>query len=140
MALDVKRVRVWAAEMKDRPGSLAAKLEALAGAGANLEFAIARRAPDKPGMGVVFVTPIEGTAQITAAKTAGFSEATSLHSVRIEGRDAPGLGAKLTRKLADAGINLRGLSAAAIGGRMICHLAFDSAQDADKAIEILKTL
>jgi len=101
---------------------------------------VARRAPEKPGTDVVFVTPIEGTAQVTAAKSAGFTETGSLNSVRIEGPDTPGLVAKLTRALADGGINLRGLSAAAIGGRMICHLRLDSAQDADKAIEILKRL
>ncbi|MBN1420007.1 MAG: amino acid-binding protein [Planctomycetes bacterium] len=140
MALKVTRVKVWAAAMQDRPGNLADKLGALAKAGVNLEFVVARRAPDRPGTGVVFATPIEGAAQVEAAKAAGFAQTDSLHSVRIEGPDTPGLGAKLTRALADGGINLRGLSAAAIGNSMICHLALDSTGDADKAIEILKKI
>ena len=41
MKLDVSRVDVWAASIKDRPGGLAVKLDALAQAGADLEFAIA---------------------------------------------------------------------------------------------------
>ena len=58
MALKVTRVDTWAASMKDKSGALAAKLTALADAGVNLEFVIARRAPEKPGTGVVFVVPI----------------------------------------------------------------------------------
>ena len=58
MKLDITRVDVWAATIKDRPGGLAQKLDALAKAGTNLEFLISRRTPEKPGRGVVFVTPI----------------------------------------------------------------------------------
>jgi hypothetical protein len=138
MALNVKQVGVWSATIEDRPGSLAGKLEALAKAGANLEFVIARRAPEQQGKGVVFVTPLEGDALVKAAQAAGFSVSESLHSVRVEGPDEPGLGAKITRALAQAGINLRGISAAAIGNRMVCHLALDTSADASKAIEGLK--
>ena len=138
MKLDVSRVDVWAASIKDRPGGLAEKLDALARAGVDLEFAIARREPKKPGTGVVFVTPIKGARQITAAKRAGFAKTVSLRGVRIAADDKPGLAAKLTRRLADAGINIRGLSAASIGKRAIFHLAFDSASDANKAMRLLK--
>ena len=140
MTLRATQVRVWAASMEDRPGGLAEKLGALAKAGANLEFVIGRRAPDKPGTGVVFVTPIEGETQVSAAEAAGFAVTDSLHSVRIEGRDAPGLGARIAGALADAGINLRGISAAAIGDRMVCHLALDTADDAAKAMTVLKSV
>jgi hypothetical protein len=129
---------VWAASIDDRPGGLAEKLVALAEAGAQLEFVIARRAPDKPGTGVVFLTPLKGAAQTRAAKKAGFGRTESLHSLRVEGPDKPGLGAKMTQALAGAGINLRGLSAAAIGKRCVVHLAFDSAADANKAARLLK--
>jgi hypothetical protein len=138
MAVSVQRVDVWVASIEDRPGGLSDKLKQLAEAGANLEFAIARRAPDKPGTGVVFVTPLEGDAQTAAAKKAGFAVADSLHSVRIEGDDKPGIGAELTKSLADAGINLRGLSAAVKGGQFIMYLGLDSAQDADKAQNLLQ--
>ena len=140
MAFQVSEVKVWSASIEDRPGGLAAKLDALAKAGANLEFAIARRAPDKPGTGVVFVTPIAGDAAVKAAQAAGFHVSESLHSVRIEGPDAPGLGARLTLALAKAGINLRGVSAASLGNRMVCHLALDTATDAEKAMTVLRGL
>ena len=140
MPLNVTQVKVWSASLEDRAGSLAGKLDALAKAGANLEFVIARRAPDKPGTGVVFVTPVQGEAVVKAAQGAGFAVSESLHSVRVEGPDAPGLGAKMTAALAQAGINLRGLSAAAIGNRMVCHLALDTGADATKAADVLKRL
>ena len=138
MAYTIKKVDVWAGEIQDRPGGLAEKLAALGNAGANLEFLVSRRAPDKPGTGVVFVTPIRGSKQKAAAQEAGLSTTDALHSVRVDGPDRPGLGTKMTRALADAGINLRGVSAAAIGRRAITYFAFDNAVDADTAIRTLK--
>jgi hypothetical protein len=140
MALKVTRVDVWAATMEDRPGGLAGKLEALAEAGANLEFVVARRVPDKPGTGVVFVAPVKGAKAVKAAAAAGFAKAESMHSVRAEGPDKPGLGARITQELAAAGINLRGLSAAAIGNCCVVYLALDTDDAAAKAMKILKKI
>lgn len=140
MKIKVSKTDVWVAAMDDRPGGLAELLEVLADAGANLEFIISRRAPEKPGKGVVFVTPIKGVRQVKAAQAAGFKKTGSLHSLRIEGEDQPGLGAKMTTLLARAGINLRGLSAAAFGRRFVCHLALDTAAAATKAVKALKSI
>ena len=138
MPYSIRKVDVWAAEIDDRPGGLADKLEALAKAGASLEFIVSRRAPDKPGKGVVFLTPVRGAKQTGAAINAGLGTTDSLHSVRVEGPDRPGLGTKMTRALADAGINLRGLSAAALGRKSVAYFAFDSADDAANAIKLLR--
>ena len=138
MRVDVSHVDVWAASMDDRPGALAEKLDALAQADIDLEFIIARRAPEKPGTGVVFVTPIKGPRQIRAARKAGFEKTKSLHGIRVATGNKPGFGAELTMRLGEAGINLRGLSGAAIGNRAIFHLAFDSSDDASKAKRLLK--
>jgi len=138
--MDAQRMDTWAAGMEDKPGALAEKLEALAGGGVNLEFVIARRSPDRPGAGVVFVTPVKGAKQIAAAKKAGFTKSAALHAVRIEGTDKQGRGASITRELAENGINLRGLSAAAIGRKFVAHIALDNTADAAKAIRVLKKL
>ena len=138
MALKVSRKDTWVASIEDRPGGLAGKLEVLAKAGAQLEFLIARRTPEKPGTGVVFLTPVRGAKQLGAAKNAGVRKSEHLHSVRVEGRDEPGLGTKLTQALAAKGINLRGLSAAVVGKRFVAYLALDTASDANKAAAILK--
>jgi hypothetical protein len=138
MAYTIKKVEVWAGEIADRPGGLAATLSAMSNAGANLEFLVSRRAPDKPGTGVVFLTPIRGAKQKTAAQQAGLSTTGTLNSVRVEGPDRAGLGTKMATALADAGINLRGVSAAALGRRAVTYFAFDSAADADTAIRTLR--
>ena len=140
MKLKVSRTDTWASTIDDRPGGLADKLDALAAAGANLEFVIARRAPEQRGNGVVFVTPLKGAKQVKAAQAAGFQKTASLQSLRVEGLDKPGAGAKLTKALAEAGINLRGFSAAALGKRYVTHLALDTARDAAKAAAVLRKL
>ena len=140
MKLKVSKTDTWASTIDDRPGGLADKLAALAKAGANLEFVIARRAPEQRGCGVVFVTPLKGAKQVKAAQAAGFQKTASLHSLRVEGVDKPGAGAKMTKALADAGINLRGFSAAALGKRYVTHLAVDTIQDAARAAAVLRKL
>lgn len=140
MAVQITKVDVWAGEIADRPGGLAEKLEILAKAGASLEFVLARRQPDKPGTAIVFVNPLKGVKQTQAAAQAGFAKAENLHCVRIAGPDKPGLGATMTQALAEAGINLRGLSAGVIGNRCVVHLALDSAEDAKKAVRALKAI
>ena len=140
MALKVTRVDTWLSTMKDQSGALAAKLGKLADAGVNLEFIISRRTPDKPGRGVVFVTPIKGAAQIRAAKKARFRKSKRMHTVRVEGSDKPGMGAKITAAIAAEGIRLRGFSAAAIGKKFVCHVACDKRDDATKVGRILRKM
>jgi len=140
MKLKVTRADVWAATIKDRPGGLAEKLKALAKAGANLEFVVARRSPDRPGTGVVFVAPVKGARQTKAAAAAGFSKAKSLHAVRVEGPDKRGIGACITAGLAEAGINLRGLTAAAIGKRFVLYLGLDTTASAARAQQVIKRM
>ena len=138
MAYVIGKVDVWVGSILDRPGGLAEKLAAVSAAGANLEFLIARRAPDQPGAGVVFLAPLKGAAQQRAGKKAGLTRSESLHSLRLEGPDRPGLSATITRALEATGINLRGLSAAAMGRRCVVYFAFDTAVDARKAASALK--
>jgi hypothetical protein len=138
MELFAECVDVWAAPIPDKPGGLADVLGILHEAGADLKFIIARRAPDQPGKGVLFVTPLQSDGEIRAAAQVGFNVTHTLYSVRVMGRDRPGIAAELTQKLADASINLRGFSAAVIGTQFVAYLAVDSLQDATTALEILK--
>ncbi len=138
--MKAKRVDTWVAAIEDKPGSLAAKLKALSTAGVNLEFVIARRAQDKPGSGAAFVTPIKGVKQTKAAGAVGFAKTESLHTVRIEGLNKRGQGARIAQAFSDAGLNLRGLSAAAIGNKFVCHVALDTETDANQAMRTLRGL
>ena len=138
MELIVEREDVWAASIEDTHGALANKLGVLAEAGADLDFIIARRSPERPGQGVVFVTPLRSDQEVEAATQVGFAVTSRMHSIRVEGKNAPGLAAKLAQKIGQAGVNLRGLSAGVIGTGFVLHLAFDSQENADKAIQILR--
>ena len=140
MKFSISRTDVWAATIDDRPGAMAEKLAVLAAAGANLGFIIARRMPEQRGSGVLMVTPLKGAKQVKAAEESGFQRTESLHSVRAEGLDKAGLGARLTKAIAAAGINMRGLSAASIGKRSVTYLALDTAADATKVARILRKL
>jgi hypothetical protein len=138
MELIVERVNVWAASIKDQPGGLSRVLSGLREAGADLDFIIARRAPEKPGTGVVFVTPLRGDREIAAAADLGFNVTNSVQSVRIEGENKAGIAAELTAKLAKEQISLRGLSASVSGARFVIFIGLDNAEDAAKAVNILQ--
>jgi len=140
MAFKVTQTHVWAAEIQDQPGGLARKLAALAAAGANLECVIARRKPEKPGTGVVFITPLKGKKVLTAAQAGGFHEAERVATLKIEGPDRPGMGTKIAQAVGDTGISLRGMSAAVLGTKYVCYLAFDTEADAQKAAVALRAL
>lgn len=140
MAIKVSRSDVWMAVIDDRAGGAAEKLEALASAGADLEVVLARRTPEHPGQGILFAGPIEGAKVTRAAEAAGFRRSDTIHGIRIEGGDKPGLGAKIARTLGQNGISFRGVNAMAIGKNFLSFVALDSADDAAKAVKVLRKL
>ena len=139
-AVKAGKAEVWAVSIDDRAGGAADKLEALARAGANLEMVFARRTPENPGRGMLFVTPVKGAKATRAAQEAGMGVPQTIYSVRIEGGDKPGLGAKIARALGEAGISFRGMSGIAIGKKFVSYVACDSAEDQAKAIAALKKI
>jgi hypothetical protein len=140
MALKVTKTEMWSVTIDDRAGGAAEKIEPLAGAGANFEFVFARRTPEQPGKGVVFVTPVKGAKVVQAARSAGFEKPADIHGLRLEGSDKPGISAKIMRTLADAGISFRATSASAVGRKFVCYVALDSAADAARAASVLRRL
>ncbi len=137
MAYEITREEVWVGAMEDRAGALAEMLQAVSRVGVHLEFVIARRSPEKPGTGVVFMAPFRGEDSVRGALQAGLSQWTSAFTIRIEGPDRPGLGALIAWTVANEGVSLRGFSGAKLGERSVFYLAIDSATDADKALEAL---
>jgi hypothetical protein len=140
MALKVNKVDVWAGDLNDVPGGLADVLDRLSAGGASLEFVIARRSDKHPGSGKVFVTPVTAGRAKDAAGRAGLQHANKMGTIRVEGTDARGMGAKMTRAMADAGINVRGVSAAVIGGKFVAYIGLDSDEDADRAMSALRRI
>ena len=138
MALKLSSVDVWAGDLNDVPGGLADVLERVSAGGGNVEFLIARRSDKHPGAGKVFITPVTAARTKDAASRSGLQHATKLGTLRVEGTDAKGFGAKMTRAMANAGINVRGVSAAVIGSRFVAYIGLDSPEDADRAARALK--
>jgi hypothetical protein len=134
----VEHVNVWSASLMDKPGGLSNILKCLDDAGVDLDFIIARRAPDEPGKGVVFISPLQGDREVRAASTLGFAISNSIAAVRVEGENEPGAAARLTDLIADADINMRGFSGAVVGSRYIAYIGFDSPGDAKKAAGIIQ--
>jgi len=140
MSLAIRRIQVWSGEIPDRPGAAAAKLEQLARAGADLEFVFTRPHRTQPETSVLFIAPIAGPEQIQAARTTGLGPALDVAMLCVEGENRPGIGYEIMSRLAVAGINLRGISIAALGGRFSAYLAFDNADVAAQAVQVLATL
>jgi hypothetical protein len=140
MKLKVNRLDVWTAAIEDRSGGAAEKLEPLAQAGANFEFILARRTPERPGAGILFVAPVKGAKVTKVAQAMGLAKRQDICSVRIEGTDRPGAMAGIARALGDAGVSFRGLSAVAIGRKFVSYLALDSADAAARAASVLRKI
>lgn len=86
----------------------------------------------------MFLAPLRGDEEVSAAGMLGFNATSSVHSVRVEGDNEPGVASEVTEKLAAAGVNLRGLTAAVMGTRFIMYIGLDSAADAAKVIDLLQ--
>ena len=129
---------VWIVSVDDRPGALAEVLRVLADAGVDLEFVLARRSPDHPGKAVVFAAPIKGAKQMAAAQSIGMHKSTHMKTLRLDGPNKPGVVAVVTAALGEAGINLRGVSAVAVGNKCVVNIAVDTPDDATKAVRVIK--
>ncbi|HEX4606963.1 MAG TPA: amino acid-binding ACT [Urbifossiella sp.] len=140
MSFKMQRVHVFHAEVEDKPGGISGKLKTLAECGAHLEYVYSQRSATKPGMGDLYVAPVQGQNVLTAAKKAGLHEVGEPIVMRVEGDDKAGLSGRLTQAWELAGINLHGLVMSVITGKFIGYATFDSVADANKAATILAEL
>ncbi len=137
MPFRMHKVQVWSAEIPDRPGAAAAKLELLARSGADLEFIFTRPLLGKPESTAIFLAPITGPEQVEAAQMAGLAPARDMTMLCVDGDNKPGLGYQLMYQLAVAGVNVRGLSISSVGDRFAAYIALDSPDAATQAIQLL---
>ena len=133
----MKRVHVFQCEVDDIPGGTAAKLKALALAGAHLEYVHSERSATKPGAGELLVAPTQTKAEMDLVKSVGFREVQKPTVMRFEGDDKTGLGGRVTLAWEAAGINLHGLMMAVVNGKFVGYATFDSSDDANTAATIL---
>jgi hypothetical protein len=139
MAVSVKKVRMWRKEVEDRPGALAATLEPLAAAGADLQVVVGRGPAVAPGAGqaAIAVYPVTGRKAIAAAQQAGLS-AWAIPALLVEGDNRPGLGHAIAQALSEAQINLAYVMAQVVGRRYAAVLGFESDADAARAAALIK--
>lgn len=136
MAYQVTLEHVWVGAIPDRPAALAEKLRELALGGINLELIIGRR--EMPGRCLLYISPLRTIDEIRRAEKAGLTRENSIRTVRVEGPNMPGLGAKITQALADAGLNIAGFTAAALGNLHVTSITFDKPDDVTRAREVLQ--
>jgi hypothetical protein len=140
MSFKLDRVHVWAGEVADQAGGVAAKLSLLAQAGANLEYIYTRRQADKPGTGILYVAPVTGAMAVRAARSAGLHEANVPIVLRVEGDNAAGLAHRVTQQWAVEGLSLGGLMMSVLGDKFVGYVSFDTVADANRAAAILGDL
>jgi hypothetical protein len=140
MSFKLDRIHVWAGEVADQAGGVAAKLSLLAQAGANLEYIYTRRQADKPGTGILYVAPVSGASTVKAARSAGLHEVDTPIVLRVEGDNAAGLAHRLTQQWAVEGLSLHSLMMSVLGEKFVGYVSFDTVGDANRAAAILGDL
>ena len=137
MAITVKKVVLWRRELDNRAGALAAVLQPLALAGADLQIAMGYRFPGNETRAAVELAPVEGKKAAAAAQTAGL-QPSGIPTLIVTGDDRLGLGYAISQSMADAGINMAFLVAQVLGRRYSAIFGFESQADADRAAAVIK--
>src|SRR5436309_3847842 len=138
MAVSVKRITLWRADVQNRPGVLGGALEPLARAGADLRLVMGYRFPTTPEHAAIEVYPVSGKKARAAAQEAGLGEAARIPCLLVEGDNRPGLGARIARGLADANVNVAFLVAQVLGRKFSAMVGFDDEAGANQAVRIIK--
>ena len=113
MAEIVRRVEYYYVVVPDKPGSGAAVLSALQGAGVNLLAYLGF--PASRGKSQMDLVPEDPAALKLAARTAGLALSRAKRAFLIEGEDRVGAVADLSRRLAEAKVNVTAACATASG-------------------------
>lgn len=137
MAVTVRPITLWRRELQDRPGALADSLAPLTEAAVDVRILMAYRFPGEPGRAAVELFPITGKRATAAADQAGFG-ASAIPALLVEGDDSPGLGHRISRAIADAGINMDFVIAQVIGRKFSAVFGFADPQGARSAVAIIK--
>jgi hypothetical protein len=138
MAITVKRISLWRADVENQAGVLARTLEPLAQAGADLRLVMGYRFPQTPDRSAIELYPVSGKRATAAAQAAGLAQANDIPCLLVEGDNRPGLGAAIARGLADAGLNIAFLMAQVVGRRFAAAVGFADEAAATTASRVIK--
>jgi hypothetical protein len=137
MAIKVKPITLWRREVENKPGALAATLEPLARAGADLRVVMGYREPGGENLSALELYPVSGKKAAAAAGAAGLA-ASAIPTLLVEGDNRPGLGHAIARAVAEAGININFVVAQTVGRRFSAVFGFGTQADAKTAAALIR--
>ena len=137
MAVTVKKITVFRAEIDNRTGALARALGGMVSAKGSLDVVMGYRIPGQHERAVIEVWPVSGKKVAQAAESAGLRPSDT-PTLLVQGDDKPGLGQAMARALGEAGINIAFLVAQVVGRRYSAVFGFESPADADRAVGLIK--
>jgi len=137
MPVTVKRITLWRKELENKAGTLAATLEPLAKAAADLQVVMGYRYPGEAAKAAVELFPIASKKATQAALDAGLV-ASTIVALHVEGDNRPGLGHSIARAIAEAGVNLDFLVAQVVGKKYSAVIGLENEGDATKATALIK--
>jgi hypothetical protein len=138
MAISIKKVTLWSAEIANRPSTLGRTLEPLADAGINLGVVMAYDKPDDRSRSVVEVAPITGAKAQRAAKAGGLTSS-SIPCLLVEGDNRAGIGHAMTAGLGAAGINIHFTMALVVGKKFRTVFGFGQEANLDAATRAIRS-
>jgi len=124
---------VYKIDIEDKPGALHEVLSSAAGAGTNISFLAAFSAGGGKGAAFMIADKPEALKELAQAQGLALEEYTGF---LLRGADQVGMGADLTKPLANEGINIL-LSAATIAGGEYQLMILVNPADADVASKAL---
>jgi hypothetical protein len=137
VAVSIRKVTLWRTQVQHRPGALAALLEPLAAAGADLQIVMGYKIPGQKDRAVIEVAPISTRKAARAAERGGFA-AGGAPTLLVLGDNRPGLANRIARALAESGVNIAFLVAQVVGRRYSAVFGFASEADLDKAADRIR--
>jgi hypothetical protein len=114
VAVSIKKLTLWTAEIGNQPGTLSELLKPLAAAKVDLRVAMAYEKPGDRSRSVVELGPLSGVKVTKAAQAAGLSPS-GIPCLLVEGDNRTGLGQAVAAALGAAGINIQFLVAVVTG-------------------------
>jgi hypothetical protein len=137
MALSVKKITLWRAEVEDKPGALSGVLAPLAEVGVDLQVVMGYRYPDAKNKAVVQLGTVSGKKPVTAAGKVGL-KASDIPTLLVQGDNRPGVGHAIAQAISEAGINVIFLVAQVIDSRFSAVMGFEDEAASKQATTIIK--
>lgn len=137
MAVTIKKAVLWRRDVQNEPGVLAQTLRPLVEAGVNLEVCMGYAIPGEKHHSAIEVYPITAKAE-EAAKSVNLVPAETISCLIVHGDDEKGLGHKIAEALGNEGINISFVVVHAFGGQWHGVMGFESENDADRGMSVIK--